>query len=351
MLSLTRVSREPLMLLFLTGCPSFSVVTSPETASDDAPGLSDTEEVTVPTTTPPEVPDEPPFACEPLQVDSHVLDGIVLFDPAEPHPGDTLTVVVRATNGLGRLDGPPLDLEVTSGSGTDVYSPQAVEGGEVIYYYAIPDVAEGDLCVTGLIDGAPEVSARVAVTPRPPSPPANQGVFKVVTNHQWTCGEQPTYGNEFDVWVLDENGVGIPGAVVDVGLADSTDLDSIYNDDGAIPSKLYTDGSGHYTGWNFWPISDNGLLVFQLSVDGAASDIATELTTGWWEDDLQGCNYCGEHGKNVWGHWSYTVVFQRDPVATEACVVDNDHAGMGACGTPRHIHHHPDVQACWGVSE
>ena len=99
--------------------------------------------------------------------------------------------------------------------------------------------------------------------------------------------------------------------------------------------------------YDYWPISDNGLLVFNVSVDGVASDVATEITTGWWEDDLMGCNYCSTATVNVWGHWSHTVEFRRDPTATEACVVESDHAGMAACGEPRHIHHHPDVRACW----
>lgn len=290
----------------------------------------------------------PPFACDAVLGDSPVLDGLVLFDPAQPHPGDTLNVIVRATNGLGRADAPPLSLEVTRREGVETLVPQATEGGQVLYYFSIPDVSEGDVCVRGLIDGATERGSKITVTPRPPGPPVDGGVFKVVANHMWTCAEQPSFGNELHVWVRDENGQGLSGVPVALRPVDSTDPGSIYNGDGEpLPAQIVTGADGHAMAFNYWPISDNGLLVFNVAVDGVASDVATEITTGWWEDDGMGCNYCNTPTVNVWGHWSYTVEFQRDPSATEACVVANDHAGMAACGEPRHIHHHPDVQACW----
>jgi hypothetical protein len=289
-----------------------------------------------------------PFACDAATADSPVLDGIVLFDPADPHPGDTLTVIVRATNGLGRPDAPAMTLEVTDAHGVLDHASQTVEGGEAIYYYAVPDVALGDVCVLGSIDGQPEVAGKVTVTPRPSDPPSDGGIFKITANHQWTCGEQPSNGNELHVWVRDENGAGIAGQAVSLSVADSTDAGSIYNADGEpLPTEIVTGEDGHAQAYNYWPISDNGLLVFRVAVAGVASDIATEITTGWWEDDLMGCNYCNTATVNVWGHWSYTIEFQRDPAATEICVVENDHAGMTACGEPRHVHHHPDVRACW----
>lgn len=292
----------------------------------------------------------PPFSCDVEAAASPVLDGLVLFDPAEPHPGDTLTVIVRATNGLSRGDAPPLDLEVTDRDGVQTLQPQTTEGGEVLYYFAIPEVPEGDVCLRGIIDGATEITSKVTVTPRPPGPLVAGGIYKVVQNHMWTCDEQPGYGNELHVWVRDENGQGMPGVAVSVRPADSTDLATIYNGDAEpLPEQIVTGDDGHAMAFNYWPISDNGLLVFEVAIDGLASDIATEITTGWWEDDLMGCNYCNTPTVNVWGHWSYTVEFQRDPSATEICVVENDHGGMAACGEPRHVHHHPDVQACWGA--
>jgi hypothetical protein len=290
----------------------------------------------------------PPFSCDAPAAESPVLDGLVLLDPADPHPGDTLTVIVRATNGLSRGDAPPMALEVTGRDGVQSFQPQAIEGGQVLYYFAIPDVPEGDVCLRGIIDGATEITGKVTVTPRPPGPVVAGGIYKVVSNHQWTCDEQPGWGNELHVWVRDENGQGMPDVAVSLRPADTTDLGTIYNGEGEpLPERLVTGADGHAMTYVYWPISDNGLLVFEVAIDGLASDIATEITTGWWEDDLMGCNYCNTPTINVWGHWSYTVEFQRDPGATEICVVENDHAGMGACGEPRHIHHHPDVRACW----
>ncbi|MCH9688150.1 MAG: hypothetical protein K0V04_42355 [Deltaproteobacteria bacterium] len=290
----------------------------------------------------------PPFSCEQASAGSPLLDGVVVFDPAQPHPGDTLTVVVRATNGTSRQDAPPMDLEVTDRSGVRTVASQTIEGGEAVYYYSIPQVPEGELCLRGLVAGANEVSGKLTVTPRPPGPPIDGGIFKIVANHMWTCDEQPSFGNELHVWVRDENGQAMSGVPVAVRPADTTDLRSIYNGDAQpLPSEIVTGDDGHAMAFNYWPISDNGLLVFEVEVAGVASDIATEITTGWWEDDLMGCNYCNTATVNTWGHWSYTVEFQRDPSANEVCVVDNDHAGMTACGEPRHVHHAPGVQACW----
>jgi len=291
-----------------------------------------------------------PFSCDVVPAGSPVLDGLVLFEPAEPHPGDTVTVIVRATNGLGAGDAPALELEVTSRDGVETLQPQAKEGGEVLYYFAIPEVAEGDVCLRGIVDGATEVAGKVTVTPRPAGPVVAGGVYKVVANHQWTCDEQPTWGNELHVWVRDENGQGMADVAVDVRPVDSTDFGTIYNgEEHPVPEQIVTGEDGHAMLYDYWPISENGLLVLHVSVAGLASDIATEITTGWWETDASSCNFCNTYAVNVWGHWSYTVEFQRDPSATEVCVVENDHAGMGACGEPRHVHHHPDVRACWGA--
>lgn len=134
----------------------------------------------------------------------------------------------------------------------------------------------------------------------------SEGEASSSANHQWTCDEQP------------------------------------------VPDQIVTGPDGHAMLYDYWPISDNGLLVLEVSVAGLASDIATEITTGWWETSPSECHYCDTPTVNVWGHWSYTLEFQRDPSATEICRVENDHVGMAACAEePRHIHHHPDVRACW----
>ena len=290
----------------------------------------------------------PPFECDAVAADSPVLDAQVLFDPVDPHPGDTLSVIVRATNGISRADAPSMELEVVDRHGTRTLVPSTIQGGEALYYYAIPDVPLGDLCLRSIIGGTTEASSKVEVTARPPGPPVQGGIFKVRANHQWTCQEQPTYGNELHVWVRDENGQGLEGVPVALRYVDSTDPGSIYNHgEQPLPTQIVTGADGHGMVFNYWPISDHGLFVLEATVDGVASDIATELTTGWWETNNDGCNYCNIPSVNVWGHWSYTVEFQRDPAATETCVVANDHAGMAACGEPVHIHHAPDASSCW----
>jgi len=292
-----------------------------------------------------------PFTCEPDPLTSPTLAGVMLFDPADPHPGDTLTVIVKSTNGTEPGEAPSMAMQAEGAFGT-VLEPitMIAGGGDTLYYYAFLDVELGDVCLTGLIDGTtPEISGKVTVTPRPAGPSAVNGVYKVTYNHQWTCTEQPTWGNEIHLYVQDEHGNGVPNATIRVDYADSTDVGSIYNGGDDIPETVTTDGGGYYHGYNYWPISDHGFLVFQLSVDGVASDIATELTTGWWETDEAGCNYCNLYAINTWGHWSHTVIWQLDPSATEICVVDTDHAGQATCGAPGHLHHHPDGQACWAA--
>jgi len=247
---------------------------------------------------------QPPFECEPAAVSSPQLAGLMLFDPAAPHPGDTLTVIVRTTNGTPPNQAPSLQLQAEGAAGVTVEEvAMTAGGGDTYYYFAVPNVQLGDVCLLGLIAGVtPEISGRVTVTPRPPGPPVTGGVYKVIQNHQWTCAEQPEWGNEIHVYVQDEQGNGVPNAVIDINYADSTDPGSIYNDGSNIPDTVTTDGGGYFLGYNSWPISDNGLLVFQLSVAGEPSDIATEITTGWWETNDDGCNYCNEFAKNVWGH-------------------------------------------------
>lgn len=289
----------------------------------------------------------PPYECEVEAATSPNIAGEFIFSPAQPHPGDTLTVIVRSTNGTSRADAPPMDLHVDAGDGAAMLPTQTIEGGDALYYYAVPDLALGDVCLRGMIGGALETTAKITVTPRPPGPPIDPGgVYRITTNHQWTCDEQPGNGNELHVWVRDEAGQPMEGARVRVALADSVDPETIHNGDVELPGDLVTGADGHAQTFNYWPISEHGLLVLEVSMADWASDVATEITTGWWEDDLMGCSYCGTPTINVWGHWSYTVEFQRDPGATEVCERGTDHAGMTACGEPRHIHHDPLADAC-----
>jgi hypothetical protein len=340
----------------LAGCPGLDVVDTPHPGPDDDDTTAGDDDDTGDDDTTAADDDTgdddtvAPFTCEPAAVTSPVLNGEMYFDPADPHPGDTLTVIVKAP---GQTPDTHASMAMKAeGSWGEVLEPTTIVagGGDTFYYYAIPDVQLGEVCLLGLIDGVlPEISGEVLVTERPQGAPLTQGVYRVTSNHQWTCGEQPTYGNEVHVQVLDEQGNGVPNTNIAIHYADSTDPGTIYNGGGDIPEFVTTDGNGSFVAYNSWPISDHGFLVFQLWVKDEPSDIATELTTGWWETDDQDCSYCGQYGINVWGHWSHSVVFQRDPAATEACTVPVDHGGQAACGAPGHLHHHPTHQACWSL--
>jgi hypothetical protein len=293
----------------------------------------------------------PPFHGDGAAATSPVLAGTYLFDPADPHPGDTITVLVKSAK-FKQANAPKMTLDATSASGTATQDVTIMAGGSgVIYYYAVPDVPLGDVCLLTHVNGAPELAGKITVTPRPAPAPSPQGVYKVATNHQFTCQEQVPWGNEFHVAVLDAQGKGVPGAVVKVRLPDTTDLATIKNaDTKPVPNTLTMDSSGHYDDYFWWPSNDNGFTVFELSVQGAASDTATEISSGWWETDDTGCRYCDPSQPiNVYGHWSHRIVFQLDPTATQACVVPSDHAGMSACPSHGHAHHAPSHEACWQV--
>ncbi len=300
------------------------------------------------------VPDTgaPAFSCAPTPATSPVLAGQLLLDPADPHPGDTLTVLIKSTNGYTQATAPAMTLEATTAAGTQMQTTMITSGvldaKGVVYYYEVPDVPLGDVCLLSRIMGNPEVSGKITVTPRPAPPPSPQGVYHVTMNHQFTCQEEPTWGNEFHVAVLDANGAGIPGAIVDVHLPATTDTSNIKNSgQHPVPTTLTMDGTGHYDDYFWWPSNTNGFTVFELSVEGAASDVATEITTGWWDSNAAGCSYCSTPAVNVYGHWSHRIVFQLDPSATQACVVPSDHAGQSNCGAPGHLYHDPSFQSCW----
>lgn len=291
------------------------------------------------------------FQCQAASASSPKLGALMLFDPAAPHPGDTLTVVVRAQNGTKAGAAPAMQLDATGQNGTVTVASQMVVGGPATYVFEVPKLALGDVCLLGRIDGQPEISGKVTVTPRPAEPNPGGGVYKVTQNHQLTCEEQPDWGNELHVSVRDAQGKGVPNAEVVVRLPDWTDVGSIKNaTEHAVPTSLKMDASGNYDDYFWWPSNDNGYTVFELSVKGAASDRATEITSGWWGTDPKDCRYCPSYElRNVYGHWSHRIVFQLDPSATQACVVGTDHAGQSACGTPGHVQHDPNEKACWTV--
>lgn len=292
-----------------------------------------------------------PFQCEAVPAQSPTLSGILSFDPAEPHPGDTLTVVVKAQNGMKTADAPQMTLWATGPSGTRSVPSQMVIGGSPIYVFEVPALELGDLCLLGRIGDQAEISGKLSVTARPTEANGTAGVYKVTENHQLTCDEQPDWGNELHVQVLDAQGQGVPNAVVEVRLPDWTDVGSIKNAaEHTVPTTLSMNSSGSYDDYFWWPSNDNGFTIFELRVKGSASDRATEITSGWWGTDPSDCRYCPAHDtRNVYGHWSHRVVFRLDPSAMTACSVGTDHAGQSACGTPGHVQHDPDSQACWTV--
>jgi hypothetical protein len=293
---------------------------------------------------------DPAFTCTAAPAAAPALGGKLLFDPPDPHPGDTLVVLYKAADGHPQAGAPAMTIDATTARGTSSEASTTTAGGKgVIYYFAIPDLPLGDVCLLTRVGGAPELGGKVTVTPRPAPAPA-PGVYKVTKNHQLTCQEQPAWGNELHVAVLDAQGKGVPGAVVTVRLPATTDLASIANaKDKPLPKALTMNAEGAYDDWFWWPSNESGLTNFELSVAGAASDVATEISSGWWETDPSGCRYCDPSQPiNVYGHWSHRVVFRLDAQATDACVVPSDHAGQAACAaTHGHIHHHPTHQACW----
>lgn len=307
----------------------------------------------------PDAQQPPPFSCTPASGAANTLKGELLFDPKDPHPGDTVTVLLKsAGQGTTQGNAPKMTLEATGAKGT-ITAPTQITAGVlgakgVVYHFEIPDVALGDVCVLAKIDGkTPELAGKIMVTPRPPPPPAPGGVFKVTTNHQLTCQEQVPWGNELHVAVYDENGKGVPGAKVRVFAPDTTDWSNVKNNDQThpFPKTLTMNASGKWDDYFWWPSNTNGFFVMELAVDGVASDVATEITSGWWETDANGCRYCDPSNPiNVYGHWSHRIQFKRDPKATTMCAVGSDHAGQKACGAPGalgHLYHDPSHQACW----
>ena len=90
-------------------------------------------------------------------------------------------------------------------------------------------------------------------------------------------------------------------------------------------------------------------IIYLLSVKGGASDVATEITTSIWEHTRAGCNYCNKAGVNGFGTWSHTVVFKKDPNASQVCDVPSDHAGQKACPFD-HLFHDPQHASCVPVA-
>jgi hypothetical protein len=355
-----RTSIACALVLTTLACAACSSA-SPDPGGDDAGGsldaVADTGKPVPPDGALPDAqPPPPPFSCTPATGGANVLKGELLFDPKDPHPGDTVTVLLKSV-GAGYTQGnaPKLTLDATGAKAT-LTAPTMITAGVlgakgVVYHFEVPDVALGDVCLLAKVDGkTPELAAKITVTPRPAPPPTPGGVFKAITNHQFTCQEEVPWGNELHVAVLDENGQGVPNAKVRVSVPDTTDWSNVKNNDMThpVPKVLTMGANGHFDDYFWWPANTNGFFVMELSVDGVGSDVATEITSGWWETDANGCRYCDPSNPiNVWGHWSHRIEFRRDPKATTACMVPSDHAGQKACANHGHLYHDPSYQACW----
>ena len=292
--------------------------------------------------------DEVPFECD-LPVENPTLDPQHWLHPAEPVAGQALTVALQAP-AVEPANAPALVAELINRAGIHEVTESTVVGGETLYYITVGGLEPGENCIVIRNGDAVELATKVVAADPGPGIDRGNGVWKVTVNHQWTCDEQPTFGNLLHVRVLDENGAPVEGATVGLGFTD----DTVYPvgpdqapDFGSSehPKTLTTDGDGRAQLWTPWgegirsPVdSKPGLAVYRVWIEGGASDVATEITTGLWEATYDGCNYCNEYAINTWGHWSYTVEFQRAPEATQVCEVGTDHAGQQACEYTHFFH-------------
>lgn len=303
----------------------------------------------------------PPFDCD-LPTPSPTLAPEVRMHPTQPNAGEALTLVIWSSN-TQPSDAPVLVGEITNRDGTRQVTDYTMVGGaQATFYMTFAGLAEGANCIVMRDESHVQVAHKIHA----PSPgagiPRGNGVWKVRSNHQWRCDEQPTFGNLLHVRVIDEESQPIEDAVVNIRWTDDTvfpvkpDEDAMNWSDHAHPKQLTTGPDGRaelFTPWGEGvrtPVDGKPkLLVFLLSVVGGASDTATEITTGLWETDASGCNYCSTYAVNVYGHWSHTVEFQRDPTASEVCEVPVDHAGQQGC-SHTHFFHDRDIPSCLPVA-
>lgn len=303
----------------------------------------------------------PPFTCT-LPAATPSLEPAHWLHPAAPRAGQALTVVMQSGN-TAPADAPDITAELIHRDGSYTNDHYTRVGGQwALYYVSVGGLAPGENCVVVRTGDNVELALKVDASDPTPGVARGNGVWKVDVNHQWTCAEQPTFGNLLHVRVLDEQGDPVQGAVVNIHWTDDTqypvppDDTAMSWDEHAHPKSGTTGADGRVELFTPWgegirtPIDAKpGLINFLLSVDGGASDVATEITTGLWETNNEGCNYCSTYAVNVYGHWSYSVEFRRDPTATEVCDVPMDHAGQQACAYT-HFFHDPARPSCVPVA-
>jgi len=301
----------------------------------------------------------PPFSCEPLTA-SPTLEPTLSLHPLAPVAGQTVTLSLHSGN-TGAGQAPPLRARIVDRTGTREVDPTMIVGGPAVYYFSIADLVEGEACLSVLRGDGVEVAQRLEVAPAVPVA-RGAGVWKITRHHQWTCDEQPTFGNLLHVEVVDEHDAPVEGAVARLRFTDDAKFpikpDTVAQTfaDSQHPKSMTTGADGRaelVTPWGEGirsPIDARpSLAVYQVDIAGGASDVATEISTGLWETDKSGCNFCNRYAVNVYGHWSYTIRFQRDPSATEVCDVPTDHAGHGSCAI-EHFYHDPARPSCHPVA-
>ena len=299
----------------------------------------------------------PPFSCK-LPAATPTLKPRHWLHPKAPHAGQTATLSLQSRIKPKPSSPHKLTATVVNRDGTRSTSTYDAAGGEYwIYHIPLVKLARGQNCVVLRRGSSVELALKITA-PAPAKLPRGGGVWQVVKNHQWRCDEQPKYGNWLRVKVLDQGGKPVKGARVNIAWTDDTQY-PVKPDKGATswaqhrhPKQLTTGADGKASLSTPWgsgirtPIDAKpGYLMFLLTVAGGASDTAMEITSGLWETTNAGCNYCGKYGVNVYGHWSYSVEFRRNPKASQVCEVPTDHAGQTKCGA-RHLYHDPKVKSC-----
>jgi hypothetical protein len=262
----------------------------------------------------------PPPACPTLAERPEAIS----FLPPEPWDGGSVRVRVTGPDGLTNVA-----IDVTGTAPAPAPAWIGVEGsGPYAWSWSLSPLAAGDYCVVFRADPGATVYQRAPLRVAD-GPPPGTPVYKVVANHQWTCEEEYTWAINVDTVVLDEAGAPLPGVRV---LVEHAPCDTA--EDHPPPAEVTTGGDGTVRWENY-----NPRCFFHERVADGPSDTAIEIYTGIWETqrDESGadCNYCSTFAENVWGHWSYTITFQRLP-ATEVCEVPGDHAGQSRCSPLLH---------------
>lgn len=264
--------------------------------------------------------DASPPACEPVAGSAYAI----AFRPGTPWVGGSTRVSVTGPEALTNVA-----IEAVGPGSSPAPVWIGVDGtGPYTWNWSVVFPAAGVWCATFRADPDGTVYQRAPVTVSASMPPA--AAFKVVSNHQWTCDEEYTWAINVDTVVLDETGAPLPGVRV---LVEHDPCETAA--DHPPPAEVTTGDDGTVRWENY-----NPRCFFHERVADAPSDTAIEIYTGIWEDQEDGgggrCNYCSTFAENVWGHWSYTITFQRTPGATELCEVPSDHAGQARCSPLLH---------------